>query len=70
MAATRDSSRTATPPSGDRAYTSAVLSVQAGFTTWSACSWRLLSAPGTVVGYLGFRFGMRGFIRDATVAFA
>ena len=58
---------------GIGAYTSAVLSVQAGLTPWvGMLVGGLLSAVlGTVVGYLGFRFGLRGFYFVLlTVAFA
>jgi branched-chain amino acid transport system permease protein len=58
---------------GIGAYASAVLSVQAGLTPWvGMLVGGLLSAVlGTVVGYLGFRFGLRGFYFVLlTVAFA
>ncbi len=58
---------------GIGAYTSAVLSVQAGLTPWiGMLVGGLLSAVlGTIVGYLGFRFGLRGFYFVLlTVAFA
>ena len=58
---------------GIGAYTSAVLSVQAGLTPWiGMLVGGLLSAVlGAVVGYLGFRFGLRGFYFVLlTVAFA
>ncbi len=58
---------------GIGAYTSAVLSVQAGLTPWiGMLVGGLLSAVlGAIVGYLGFRFGLRGFYFVLlTVAFA
>jgi branched-chain amino acid transport system permease protein len=58
---------------GIGAYASALLSVQAGLTPWIGMfvGGVLAAALGTVVGYLGFRFGLRGFYFVLlTVAFA
>ncbi len=58
---------------GIGAYASALLSVQAGLTPWLGMlvGGALSAALGTVVGYLGFRFGLRGFYFVLlTVAFA
>ena len=58
---------------GVGAYTSALLSVQAGLTPWIGMlvGGALAALLGTVVGYLGFRFGLRGFYFVLlTVAFA
>src|SRR6185312_11582209 len=58
---------------GIGAYASAVLSAQAGLTPWlGMLVGGVLSAGlGTLVGYLGFRFGLRGFYFVLlTVAFA
>ena len=48
---------------GVGAYASALLSVQAGLTPWIGMfvGGALSAALGAVVGYLGFRFGLRGF---------
>jgi branched-chain amino acid transport system permease protein len=58
---------------GVGAYTSAVLSVQYGLTPWLGMlvGGVLAGALGAVIGYLGFRFGLRGFYFVLlTVAFA
>jgi branched-chain amino acid transport system permease protein len=58
---------------GIGAYASAVLSAQAGLTPWlGMLVGGVLSAGlGTLVGYLGFRFGLRGFYFVLlTIAFA
>jgi branched-chain amino acid transport system permease protein len=58
---------------GIGAYASALLSAQAGLTPWVGMlvGGVLAAALGTVVGYLGFRFGLRGFYFVLlTVAFA
>ncbi len=58
---------------GIGAYTSAVLSVQMGLTPWVGMfvGGALSAVLGTVIGYLGFRFGLRGFYFVLlTVAFA
>ena len=58
---------------GVGAYTSALLSVQAGLTPWIGMlvGGALAALLGAVVGYLGFRFGLRGFYFVLlTVAFA
>jgi branched-chain amino acid transport system permease protein len=48
---------------GVGAYASALLSVQAGLTPWVGMfvGGALAALLGAVVGYLGFRFGLRGF---------
>jgi branched-chain amino acid transport system permease protein len=58
---------------GVGAYTAAILARDTGLTPWvgmfvgGACA----AALGTVIGYLGFRFGLRGFyFALLTVAFA
>jgi branched-chain amino acid transport system permease protein len=58
---------------GIGAYTSAVLSVEAGVTPWIGMfvGGALAAVLGTIVGFLGFRFGLRGFYFVLlTVAFA
>jgi branched-chain amino acid transport system permease protein len=58
---------------GIGAYTAAVLSVEAGVTPWIGMfvGGALAAVLGTVVGFLGFRFGLRGFYFVLlTVAFA
>jgi branched-chain amino acid transport system permease protein len=58
---------------GIGAYTSALLSVKAGFTPWLGMlvGGALAAVLGTLIGYLGFRFGLRGFYFVLlTVAFA
>ena len=58
---------------GIGAYTAAVLSQQAGLTPWVGmfAGAALASVLGAVIGYLGFRFGLRGFYFVLlTVAFA
>ena len=58
---------------GIGAYASAVLSAQVGLTPWigMVVGGALSALLGTVVGYLGFRFGLRGFYFVLlTVAFA
>ena len=58
---------------GIGAYASAVLSVQLGLTPWIGMfvGGALSALLGTVIGYLGFRFGLRGFYFVLlTVAFA
>jgi branched-chain amino acid transport system permease protein len=58
---------------GVGAYTSAVLSMQFGITPWLGMlvGGVLAAALGGVIGYLGFRFGLRGFYFVLlTVAFA
>jgi branched-chain amino acid transport system permease protein len=58
---------------GVGAYASALLSVQAGLTPWVGMfvGGALSAVLGAVVGYLGFRFGLRGFYFVLlTVAFA
>jgi branched-chain amino acid transport system permease protein len=58
---------------GIGAYTTAVLSVEAGVTPWIGMfvGGALAAVLGTVVGFLGFRFGLRGFYFVLlTVAFA
>jgi branched-chain amino acid transport system permease protein len=58
---------------GVGAYTAALLSAQAGLTPWIGMlvGGVLAAVLGTVVGYLGFRFGLRGFYFVLlTVAFA
>lgn len=58
---------------GIGAYTAAVLSVEAGVTPWIGMfvGGALAAALGTIVGFLGFRFGLRGFYFVLlTVAFA
>ncbi len=58
---------------GIGAYTSAVLSVEAGVTPWIGMfvGGALAMVLGTIVGFLGFRFGLRGFYFVLlTVAFA
>ncbi|OGK88222.1 MAG: hypothetical protein A2X52_12290 [Candidatus Rokubacteria bacterium GWC2_70_16] len=55
------------------AYTSAMLSIHAGLTPWLGMlvGGVLSAALGAVMGYLGFRFGLRGFYFVLlTVAFA
>ncbi|HXG17251.1 MAG TPA: branched-chain amino acid ABC transporter permease [Calidithermus sp.] len=55
------------------AYTSAVLAREAGLTPWIGmfAGGTLAAALGAVIGYLGFRFGLRGFYFVLlTVAFA
>ncbi|MBI1960392.1 MAG: branched-chain amino acid ABC transporter permease [Candidatus Rokubacteria bacterium] len=55
------------------AYTSAMLSIHAGLTPWIGMlvGGVLSAALGAVIGYLGFRFGLRGFYFVLlTVAFA
>jgi branched-chain amino acid transport system permease protein len=58
---------------GVGAYTSAMLSIRLGITPWVGMivGALLASALGAVIGYLGFRFGLRGFYFVLlTVAFA
>ena len=58
---------------GVGAYASALLSAQAGLTPWVGMfvGGALAAVLGTVIGYLGFRFGLRGFYFVLlTVAFA
>jgi branched-chain amino acid transport system permease protein len=58
---------------GIGAYTAAVLSVEAGVTPWIGMfvGGALAAVLGTIVGFLGFRFGLRGFYFVLlTVAFA
>lgn len=58
---------------GIGAYTAAVLSVEAGVTPWVGMfiGGALAAVLGTIVGFLGFRFGLRGFYFVLlTVAFA
>lgn len=58
---------------GVGAYTSAMLSLQAGVTPWVGmfAGGVLAAGLGAVIGYLGFRFGLRGFYFVLlTVAFA
>ena len=58
---------------GVGAYTSALLSVQAGLTPWIGMfvGGAFSALLGAVIGYLGFRFGLRGFYFVLlTVAFA
>lgn len=58
---------------GIGAYTAAVLSVEAGITPWIGMfiGGALAAVLGTIVGFLGFRFGLRGFYFVLlTVAFA
>jgi branched-chain amino acid transport system permease protein len=58
---------------GIGAYAAALLSAQAGLTPWIGMfiGGGLAAVLGTVVGYLGFRFGLRGFYFVLlTVAFA
>jgi branched-chain amino acid transport system permease protein len=58
---------------GIGAYTAAVLSVEAGVTPWIGMfiGGVLAAVLGTIVGFLGFRFGLRGFYFVLlTVAFA
>jgi branched-chain amino acid transport system permease protein len=58
---------------GVGAYTSAMLSIEAGLTPWIGmlAGGVLAAALGAVIGYLGFRFGLRGFYFVLlTVAFA
>jgi branched-chain amino acid transport system permease protein len=58
---------------GVGAYTSAVLSIQYGLTPWVGmlAGAALAALLGAVIGYLGFRFGLRGFYFVLlTVAFA
>jgi branched-chain amino acid transport system permease protein len=58
---------------GIGAYASAVLSAEVGLTPWIGMlvGGALSAVLGTVVGYLGFRFGLRGFYFVLlTVAFA
>jgi branched-chain amino acid transport system permease protein len=58
---------------GVGAYASALLSAQAGLTPWIGMfvGGALAALLGTVIGYLGFRFGLRGFYFVLlTVAFA
>jgi branched-chain amino acid transport system permease protein len=58
---------------GVGAYTSAVLSMHFGLTPWIGMlvGGALAAALGAVIGYLGFRFGLRGFYFVLlTVAFA
>jgi branched-chain amino acid transport system permease protein len=58
---------------GIGAYTSAVLSVERGITPWlgMVVGGALAAALGTLIGFLGFRFGLRGFYFVLlTVAFA
>ncbi|MEK7837024.1 MAG: branched-chain amino acid ABC transporter permease [candidate division NC10 bacterium] len=58
---------------GLSAYTSAMLSIHAGLTPWIGMlvGGVVSAARGAVIGYLGFRFGLRGFYFVLlTVAFA
>jgi branched-chain amino acid transport system permease protein len=58
---------------GVGAYASALLALEAGLTPWLGmlAGGALAAALGAVVGYLGFRFGLRGFYFVLlTVAFA
>jgi branched-chain amino acid transport system permease protein len=58
---------------GIGAYTAALLSLRAGVTPWAGMfvGGLLSAALGTLIGYLGFRFGLRGFYFVLlTVAFA
>jgi branched-chain amino acid transport system permease protein len=58
---------------GIGAYTSAVLSVEKGITPWLGMfvGGALAAALGALIGFLGFRFGLRGFYFVLlTVAFA
>jgi branched-chain amino acid transport system permease protein len=58
---------------GVGAYTAAMLSLHAGLTPWVGMfvGGALSAALGVVIGYLGFRFGLRGFYFVLlTVAFA
>jgi branched-chain amino acid transport system permease protein len=58
---------------GIGAYTSAVLSVERGITPWLGMfvGGTLAAALGALIGFLGFRFGLRGFYFVLlTVAFA
>jgi branched-chain amino acid transport system permease protein len=58
---------------GIGAYTAAMLSLQAGLTPWAGMfvGGTLAAVLGAVIGYLGFRFGLRGFYFVLlTVAFA
>ncbi len=58
---------------GIGAYTAAMLSLQAGLTPWIGMflGGALAAALGGLIGYLGFRFGLRGFYFVLlTVAFA
>jgi len=58
---------------GIGAYTAALLSVEKGITPWVGMfvGGALAAALGTLVGFLGFRFGLRGFYFVLlTVAFA
>jgi branched-chain amino acid transport system permease protein len=58
---------------GIGAYTAAVLSVEVGVTPWIGMfvGGALAAVLGTIVGFLGFRFGLRGFYFVLlTVAFA
>ena len=58
---------------GIGAYTAALLSVEAGVTPWIGMfiGGALAAVLGTIVGFLGFRFGLRGFYFVLlTVAFA
>ena len=58
---------------GIGAYASAILSERAGLTPWlgMVVGGALAAALGAVIGYLGFRFGLRGFYFVLlTVAFA
>ena len=58
---------------GVGAYTSAMLSMHAGLTPWIGMfiGGALSACLGVVIGYLGFRFGLRGFYFVLlTVAFA
>jgi branched-chain amino acid transport system permease protein len=58
---------------GIGAYTAAMLSLQAGLTPWLGmlAGGALAALLGGIIGYLGFRFGLRGFYFVLlTVAFA
>src|SRR5438128_11825483 len=58
---------------GVGAYTAAVLSLSAGLTPWVGMfvGGALAAVLGTLIGFLGFRFGLRGFYFVLlTVAFA
>src|SRR6266511_1271780 len=58
---------------GIGAYTAALLSARIGLTPWVGMfvGGALSAVLGTVIGYLGFRFGLRGFYFVLlTVAFA